>query len=217
MTGSMARVRVKICGITCREDAEEAIACGADALGFNSWPATRRYIDLKRAEEWMRELPPFVSRVALCVNASLTEAQEVADSPAVDLLQFHGDETAAYCEEFAATRRKPFIKALRVRSEADLAGIDRFSTRHVLIDAHVEGQFGGTGSMVNLDLARQVRDRFPALTLIVAGGLRPENVADAVRVVSPFAVDVSSGVESEVGRKDRALMRAFVQAVRSAE
>ena len=209
------RVRVKICGITNQRDAEEAIACGADALGFNTWPGTKRFIDLEREADWIRDLPPFVSRVALVVNASLEEAQRIAALPFIDALQFHGDEDAAYCAKFAATG-KTFIKALRIRKEEDLQGIDAFSTKHVLIDAHVAGLFGGTGVRVDLGLATLLRERFPGLTLVLAGGLRPDNVAEAVRSVRPFAVDVSSGVELTPGKKDPGLLRGFISAVRNA-
>lgn len=208
------RVRVKICGITNQRDAEEAIACGADALGFNTWPGTKRFIDLEREASWIRQLPPFVSRVALVVNASLADAQRIAALPFIDAVQFHGDEDAAYCAKFTATG-KMFIKALRIRKEEDLQGVDAFSTRHVLIDAHVAGLFGGTGVRVDLSLATLLRERFPSLTLVLAGGLRPDNVAEAVLTVQPFAVDVSSGVESEPGKKDPGLLRAFISAVRN--
>jgi phosphoribosylanthranilate isomerase len=208
------RVRVKICGITNARDAEMAIACGADALGFNTWPGTKRFIDLEREADWIRDLPPFVSRVALVVNAPLEEAQRVAAYPFIDAVQFHGDEDPAYCATFAASG-KSFIKALRIRNEVDLDRCDAFSTRHVLVDAHVAGMFGGTGVRVDLDLASALRERFPHLTVVLAGGLRPENVADAVRAVRPFAVDVSSGVESAPGIKEPAMIRAFVDAVRS--
>jgi phosphoribosylanthranilate isomerase len=210
------RVRVKVCGVTCREDAEKAIELGADALGFNTWSGTKRYLDLGAASQWIRELPPFVSRVALCVNASLEEALAVARSPVVDFVQLHGDEDADFCERFAASSGKPFIKAARIRSAADIEQIGSFSTPHVLVDAHVPGQYGGTGAAVNLELAKEIRERFPALRLVLAGGLRPNNVAEAVRYVRPYAVDVSSGVESTPGRKDPALMQAFIDAVRAA-
>ena len=210
-----ARVRVKICGITNRADAEEAIALGADALGFNTWRGGKRFIDLERESAWLAGLPPFVGRVALLVNAPLAEAERVARLPFIDALQLHGDEDAAYCAEVARLG-VCFVKALRVREAADVASANSFSTPHVLIDAHVAGLFGGTGVRVDLALAEELRQRHPGLTLILAGGLTPENVADAVRAVRPYAVDVSSGVEATPGRKDRARMRAFVDAVRGA-
>lgn len=211
---SAGRVRVKICGITNRDDAEEAIACGADALGFNTWPGTKRFIDLAREADWIRDLPPFVSRIALVVNASLADSQRVAGYSFIDAVQFHGDEDPVYCAAFASSG-KSFIKALRIRSESDMEGADAFSTRHVLVDAHVAGMFGGTGVRVDLELASALRKRFPKLTMVLAGGLRPDNVAEAVRVVRPFAVDVSSGVEVAPGKKDPVMMREFVEAVRS--
>ena len=208
------QTRIKICGITCREDAELAIELGADALGFNTWPGTKRYIDLTAAARWIRDLPPFTTRVALCVNSPLEEALTVARSPVIDVVQFHGDEDAQFCAEFARLSGKPFIKATRIRSEDEIAGLGGFATRHVLVDAHVAGQFGGTGVPVSLAIAAKVKERFPAIDLILAGGLKPGNVAEAVREVRPYAVDVSSGVETVVGRKDPALLRAFIEAVR---
>ncbi len=210
------RVRVKICGITNQEDAELAIALGADALGFNTWRGTKRFIDLEKESGWLHELPPFVTKVALLVNEPIAEAERIARFSFIDALQLHGDEDAAYC---AAVRRigRPFIKALRVREPADFSQLDGFETRHFLIDAHVQGLFGGTGVRVDLNLAAEFRRQNPRLALILAGGLRPENVYEAVRQVRPYAVDVSSGVESKPGRKDAALLRAFIEAVREGE
>lgn len=208
-------MRVKICGITNRADAERAVACGADALGFNTWRGGKRFIDLDREKEWLRELPPFVTRVALLVNAPLQEAERIAGLPFIDTLQLHGDEDERYCAEVARFGR-PFIKALRVREAADLERVDAFATRHVLLDAHVGGAFGGTGVRLDPALVQNFRKQHPDLVLILAGGLRPENVAEAVRAVRPYAVDVSSGVEVAPGKKDPELMRAFIAAVREA-
>ncbi len=208
-------VRVKICGITNEHDARTAIALGASALGFNTWPDSQRFLDLAHAGAWMGQLPPFVTRVALLVNAPLEEAERIARLPFIDALQLHGDEDAAYCAEVARFGR-PFIKALRLRSASDLERLERFATRHFLIDAHVEGQFGGTGIAADLALAKEFSARYPGAALILAGGLRAENVAAAVRDVRPFGVDVSSGVEAGAGRKDAALVRAFVEAAQGA-
>lgn len=207
---SPARVRVKICGITCREDAEQAIALGADALGFNLWPGSRRYVMLEQHRGWIEQLPPFVTRVAVLVNAPLEEAERVARSPAFDAVQLHGDEDAAYCAAFVRIGR-PFIKALRVRAAGDVAAADQFGTRRILIDAHVEGAFGGTGKRIDLDFASELVRRQPGLQVILAGGLTAENIEETVRAVRPYAVDVASGVESEDGRKDREKMRAFFE------
>ena len=209
------RVAVKICGITNRDDALAAVDAGADMLGFNTWPGTKRRIDLLENAAWIAALPPDAVRVALLVNAPLDEARHVAGLPFVDGLQFHGDEDMDFCRA-AAAFGKPIIKAIRARDRAALASAAGFSTSHILLDAHVPGEFGGTGARVDLDLARQFRVDHPSLTLWLAGGLTPENVAGAISAVGPVVVDVSSGVESVVGRKDSARMRAFVAAVRGA-
>jgi phosphoribosylanthranilate isomerase len=210
-----ARVRVKICGITSEEDALLSVRLGADALGFNTWSGSKRFLDLDAAAEWIAALPPFVARVALLVNAPIEEAERIARLPFLDALQLHGDEDAAYCRRLAATGR-PVIKAIRLRDIATLDEAAAFPVRHFLLDAHVEGQFGGTGAAVNLPLAAEFRRRHPASFPILAGGLRPDNVAAAIRAARPYAVDVSSGVESSPGRKDPALVRAFMEAVRGA-
>lgn len=206
------RVRVKICGLTNEADARAAIACGADALGFNLFPGSPRYVDLDQAAPWILRLPPFVTRVAVLVNESLETAHRMAGHPAIDLVQFHGDEDERYCAEFAASGY-PFVKALRVRDAASLEGADRFSTPFLLLDAHSGAAYGGTGLRIDAALVTEARDRFPGLHFILAGGMRPENVAEAVRIARPYAVDVASGVESVPGQKDREKMAAFVAAV----
>jgi phosphoribosylanthranilate isomerase len=209
------RVAVKICGITNRDDAIAAVDAGADLLGFNTWSGSKRFIDLARNAEWIAALPHPALRVALIVNASRAEVERVAAVPFVDALQFHGDEDADFCR-WAAQLGKPIVKALRARDRASFARAADFSTPHILLDAHVPGEFGGTGARVNLDLVRDFKAAHPALRLWLAGGLAPENVADAVRAVRPVVVDVSSGVESAPGRKDAAKMRAFSEAAKDA-
>jgi phosphoribosylanthranilate isomerase len=214
ISGQRSRFRVKICGLTNQRDAEESIALGADALGFNTWPGSKRYLDVAQARHWIRRLPPFVSKVALLVNASLDDARRIADIPGIDMLQLHGDEDAAYCAQLAE-HEIPFIKALRIRAPEDVVNLDQFSTDHILVDAHVEGLFGGTGVRVDLSLAALIQERYPQFALLLAGGLRPDNVADAIRQVRPSAVDVSSGVESVPGVKDRGKVQEFINAVHS--
>jgi len=206
-------VRVKICGLTSREDAETAVELGADALGFNLFPGSKRFISLEEHAGWMRELPPFVTRVAVLVNASLEEARRIAQHPAIDMVQLHGDEDPAYCAELARLDR-PFIKALRLDGPEALAKARDFSTPHLLLDAHVPGAFGGTGHVIDLPLAAECAARHPEATIILAGGLTPENVRDAVSVVRPFAVDVASGVEESARQKSAERMRAFIEAAR---
>lgn len=210
-----ARVRIKICGVTTEEDARAATALGADALGFNLWPGSKRHVDLDRAFSWIRGLPPFVTRVAVLVNASLEEARDVAAHPAIDLVQFHGDEDEGYCAQFAAGGR-PFIKALRIRDSASLDHLDRFSTPSILLDADAGAAYGGTGRQLAPALAAEATRRFPDVQIILAGGLKPENVAEAVRIAQPYAVDVASGVEREPGLKDHGKLEGFFTALRGA-
>ncbi len=212
MNAPAARVRVKICGVTNEADALEAISAGADALGFNLFSGSKRRVDLDREAAWIQALPPFVTRVAVLVNVPLAEARRIAEHPAIDLVQFHGDEDEKFCAEFARFGR-PFLKALRLRDATSIATADRFSTPHVLLDADAGGAFGGTGKLIDLTLAAECVRRHPALKIVLAGGLRPTNVAAAVRAVRPYAVDVASGVESAPGKKDRQKMVAFVEAV----
>ena len=213
-----ARVRVKICGVTNREDALAAIALGADALGFNLFPDSKRFIELDREAAWIQALPPFVTRVAVLVNLPLDDARRIATRPELDLVQFHGDEDSAYCAEFARLGR-PFVKALRLRDAASIEMADRFSTPNVLLDAHTGAAFGGTGTPIDLALAAECVRRHPALRIILAGGLKPENVAAAVRAVQPYAVDVASGVEvdGDARRKCPVRMEWFLAEAQAGE
>lgn len=211
MTAS--RVRIKICGVTNEEDARAATAFGADALGFNLWSGSKRFIDLDRAFSWIRGLPPLVTRVAVLVNASLDEAREIAAHPAIDVVQFHGDEDESYCAQFAACGR-PFIKALRIRDSSSLDHLDRYSTPSILLDADAGAAYGGTGRQLDPLLAAEAVRRFPEVKVILAGGLKPENVAEAVQVVGPYAVDVASGVEKSPGLKDHGKLENFFASLR---
>jgi phosphoribosylanthranilate isomerase len=215
MSAASQRVRVKICGVTNREDAEAAIALGADALGFNFFAGSKRFLDLDREGEWIAQLPPLVTRVAVLVNATLDEARRVAAHPAIHGVQFHGDEAVGYCADFARSGRS-FVKALRLRDAGAIAEAPRFSTRHLLLDADAGAAYGGTGTPIDLGLAAEIVRAHPALQVILAGGLRPETVAAAIAAVRPYAVDVASGVEraGDPRRKDPERMRAFIAAVR---
>jgi phosphoribosylanthranilate isomerase len=212
-----ARIRVKICGITSSDDALAAIAHGADALGFNLYPGSKRCIDLTRESVWIHTLPPFVTRVAVLVNVPLDEARSVATQPAIDILQFHGDEDETYCARFAETGR-PFIKAIRLRDPTDIAKASHFSTPHILLDSHSDAAYGGTGTRIDLSLASAAIRTHPHIRFILAGGLTPANVAEAIRATSPYAVDVASGVETPGAprKKDPHLLHAFLAAVAKA-
>lgn len=211
----MSETRIKICGLTSETDARAAIDAGAHALGFNTWSGSKRFLDLAAAAPWLRELPPFVTRVALTVNAPLSEAERIASLPFIDALQLHGDENPAYVERLIAVGR-PVIKALRAGVPADLNAVAEYPTPYFLLDAMVAGAYGGTGVTLDPALALEFQHRHPRLSLTLAGGLRPDNVAAAIHGARPYAVDVSSGVETAPGRKDYAQLRAFVAAVRSA-
>lgn len=208
------RVAVKICGITNCDDARAAVDAGADLLGFNTWKGSKRFLELQRNADWITALGGTALRVALLVNATREETEMVAGLPFVDALQFHGDEDSEFCRR-ASQFGKPIIKALRARDLNEFADAANFSTPDILLDAHVPGEFGGTGMRVNLEIASHFKSLHPSLRLWLAGGLTPENVADAVRAVQPAVADVSSGVEISPGKKDAARMRAFVRAARS--
>jgi phosphoribosylanthranilate isomerase len=210
----MSRVRVKICGITNEQDALGAIAAGADALGFNTWPGSSRYLDLAAAAEWIARLPGPAKRVAVLVNVSPEEALRVARLPFIDLVQFHGDETPEYCAEFARSGR-PFIKALRLQPGKNPVEGGGYATSAVLLDANVPGQFGGTGAVADWSLAARFVRENRDLRVFLAGGLTPENVGEAIRAVSPHAVDVAGGVELSPGRKDPERMQNFIARARA--
>lgn len=205
----MDGVRVKICGLTCLDEALHAVACGADALGFVFYPGSPRYVDPDKAAAIIAALPPFVSAVGLFVNEVPRRIAEVAQQCRLDLLQLHGDETPADC--LLPGRR--VIKALRVRDEASLTRAADYPVAALLLDAWVADRYGGTGATFNWDLAAAQARRGP---VILAGGLTPDNVAAAVRRVRPFAVDVSSGVESAPGRKDPDKVAAFIRNAKAA-
>lgn len=195
---------VKICGITTLQDALEAAHLGADALGFNFYAKSPRYIDPEKARGIIRELPPFATAVGLFVNEQAGRVEKIADRCGIDILQFHGDESPEYCAGFS----RRVIKAFRMRDREDLDYLRAFSVSAHLLDAYSEGAYGGTGKTFNWELASEAK----ALgRVVLAGGLTPENVAEAVGAVGPYAVDVSSGVESAPGRKDPARVAEFIK------
>jgi len=213
---SGGRVFVKICGIRSIQDARLAVEAGADAIGFVFWPMSPRRIDADAAAAIGRELPPFVLRVGVFVDTPRDEMAVVADRAGLDLLQLHGDEPP---EALAGAPRRA-LKAVRVGKGFAVQDALRYvgHAAGVLVDTRLAGEtalLGGTGVTFDWTLIRGLRDRVPFLML--AGGLSPDNVAEAIRAVRPHAVDVSSGVEARPGRKDPAKVRAFVEAVRAEE
>ncbi|MCE8034665.1 phosphoribosylanthranilate isomerase [Billgrantia tianxiuensis] len=203
------RTRIKFCGLTRERDVADAVAAGADALGFVLWPGSKRCVDEARLAALAAQVPAFVTRVGLFVDQ---DAELIARSAVyLDLLQFHGDETPAFCAGFG----RPWIKALRMRDDLDLhaAAAAYDGAQALLLDAYRPGMPGGTGETFDWS-------RIPASLekpVILAGGLTADNVANAIECVRPFAVDVSGGVEAEPGCKDPRLLSAFAAAVAEAD
>ncbi len=203
-------VKVKICGLTNLADAREAAQAGADALGFNFCEQSPRGITLEAAAGIIRELPPFIVKVGVFVDAPAELVRRAMGQCGLNLLQFHGQESPEYCLQFGLMS----MKAFRIRDAASLQALPAYQTAAWLLDAYVPDQVGGTGQTFNWDLAVQAQQW--GRPVFLAGGLTPENVAAAVQHVRPYAVDVASGVEVAPGKKDQAKVRAFIQAARAA-
>jgi phosphoribosylanthranilate isomerase len=205
------RTRVKICGITSPEHGAAAARHGADAIGLIFYPPSPRLVTVGRAREISAALPPFVARVAVFVNPSAAEVDAVIGGCRPDLLQFHGEETPAFCRSFGL----PYLRAVRVRREVDL--LEYLSPFHDaagwLLDAYRDGLYGGTGEAFDWGLIPQRLAR----PVVLSGGIDAGNVGEAIRRVRPWAVDVSSGVESAKGVKDERLIAALIAGVRNAD
>jgi len=205
------RTRVKICGITRPEDARVAVSAGADAIGLVFYPPSPRAISIEQALLICQQLPPFVTVVALTVNAGAASVQAIIDALPGCLLQFHGDEPVEFCESFS----RPYIKALAMKDGVDLhVELNRFaSAQALLVDAYKPGTPGGTGEIFDWNLIPlPLRQR-----IILAGGLTPGNIESALSTVHPFAVDVSSGVEISPGIKDPGKVGQFIGSVKRAD
>jgi phosphoribosylanthranilate isomerase len=199
---------IKICGITSREDALFAAACGVEALGFIFYPPSPRHIVPAMARQIIAALPAEVVKVGVFVNQPAPAVQQIVDFCGLDLIQLHGDETPEYCRQFPRTR---LIKAVFLSTIADLARLDQYRTRAILVDARTPDKYGGTGKTADWGLAARVKERYP---LILSGGLNEENIAQALAMPSPAAVDINSGVESAPGRKDREKVRRILELIR---
>ena len=202
--------RIKICGLTREEDVDAAVAAGADAIGFVLYPPSPRYITPQRAAELARRIPPFVDVVGLFVNEAPEVVRAACEALPINVLQFHGDEDAAYCRQFA----RPYLRAARVRPGLDLVEFASSfpDARGLLLDAFVEG-YGGGGHVFDWTL---IPSNLPSY-LVLSGGLTADNIGDAIRRVRPVAADVSSGVGAGKGSKDHSKIAAFVAAVRKAD
>ncbi len=206
----MARTRIKICGITNHEDAANAVASGADALGFNFFKGSTRYISPGKAAEICAQVPAFVATVGLFVNEPLADVNRIIGSLRLGLVQFHGDETPEYCDSVG----HPYMKALRAtnRDQIKVEAQSFETAQAILVDTATDGQFGGTGKTFDWSMLPDL-----GKPVVLAGGLDATNVGAAIAAIHPYAVDVSGGVERSRGVKDVAKMKKFVEAVQSAD
>ena len=204
-------VKVKICGITNLPDGMAAAEGGADALGFVFYDQSPRGISVEAAAALIRQLPPFILKVGVFVNAPEDLVIHSIRECSLNLLQFHGDEPPEYCLQFGLMS----MKAFRISDAASMQALLDYHTDAWLLDAYSPGKPGGTGETFNWDLALEAQAW--GRPIFLAGGLTPENVAEAVRRARPYAVDASSGVEATPGRKDHAKVRAFIQAAKAVE
>ncbi|TNF47653.1 phosphoribosylanthranilate isomerase [bacterium] len=202
-------LKIKVCGITRLQDASAACSLGVDLLGFNFVPVSRRYLNPYTARNIIDSLPPFISKVGIFADEDLAVVNDLADFLDLDAAQLHGTEDEVYCRRV----KIPVVKAIHVDSPHDLVDLERYQVSGFLLDTKVEGELGGTGQTFPwkyaIDLCRRQR-------VIVAGGLTPDNVGEAVRTLSPYGVDTASGVEISPGIKDTELMEQFVRAARCA-
>jgi phosphoribosylanthranilate isomerase len=212
--------RIKFCGITSLEDARLAVDAGAWAIGLIFWPRSARRCDLDTAAEITAALRRRVEIAGVFVNATLDHVAQTAQALDLSMVQLHGDEGPVYCAEAGRRTGAKVIKAMRVRSGADIQALAAFHTDYHLLDAYTKGLPGGTGETFAWELARADVNPTHSTThparMILSGGLTPDNVAEAIEVVRPFAVDVASGTEREPGRKDPAKLVAFARAVAGA-
>jgi phosphoribosylanthranilate isomerase len=204
-------VKVKFCGITSIADARGAEEAGADMIGLVFYAGSPRYVSLENGAQIATSVSPFVLKVGVFVNPEAGDVVEAVRHCGLNMLQFHGEESPEFCTQFGVMS----MKAFRIRDAGSLRELEKFPTDAWLLDAYSKAGLGGTGESFNWELA--VEAGKAGKPIFLAGGLTPENVGDAVRLVRPFAVDVSSGVESAPGKKDAGGMQAFIKAVRAAE
>ena len=200
-------VRVKICGNVTLKDTMAAVEAGADAVGFVFYARSPRVVSPKAVAAIVSHLPPFVTPVGLFVNEKPDVVRQVASDCGIHLVQLHGEESPQYCAEL----KLPVLKGIRVRTREDVANLSAYRVGAILLDAYVEGKVGGTGTTFDWGLAVEAKAWGP---IILAGGLTPDNVVEAINRVRPYGVDVSSGVESSPGVKDHAKVKAFVENVK---
>ncbi|MEE2808395.1 MAG: phosphoribosylanthranilate isomerase [Verrucomicrobiota bacterium] len=208
LTGS--KVGVKICGIRSIDDAILSVQLGADSLGFNFWSKSKRYVTRDQVKEWSDSLDENIERVGVFVNADPDEVISLLEDNVIHVAQFHGDETIAYCENIAKNHK--VIRAVGVEDAASLNEVNFSKVGSVLLDAYCPENYGGTGRSFEWDLGAAFVQQNPDARIILAGGLNPNNVSEAIKLVRPSAVDVASGVESDDGFKDPELIKQFINA-----
>lgn len=199
---------IKICGITNLDDASFAAECGVDALGFNFFSKSPRYVAPERAKEIIERIPESITKVGVFVNHDTLEVKKIVGFCGLDLVQLHGDESSEYCRQFP---RSLLIKAFSPRREADLQKVRTYPVRAILVDAYDPLRYGGTGKRSDWGIAVKVKKTH---LLIIAGGLSADDIQEVIEIVSPHAVDINSGVESSPGRKDPEKVRKIVEIVR---
>lgn len=210
---SRGGVFVKICGITNEADALDAIGAGADALGFNLVPHSKRYLNVEKAAVWIDKLPKEVCKIAVVADPNWEDACRVGQLPFFDGLQLHGNESPEFCRRLAGAGIA-FAKAVPVTGSKSLADLPDYFTDAIILDSSAGETFGGTGKTFPWKFAPEFVKHHPRTAVILAGGLNPKNVAEAVRLVRPRGVDVTTGVEASPGRKDSSLVWAFVENAR---
>lgn len=208
-------IRVKICGLTTLADSLLAVQAGADALGFVFFPGSKRYLNPRTASDWMIHLPAQVTKVAVLVDPTLDDVIHTAAFPFIDAVQLHGFESPEFCRRVAEKGIR-FAKAWPASGHGTVEASPNFYTDTIILDSKTRRGFGGTGETFDWSAGKKFVQDHPNLSVVVAGGLTAENVSEAVRVMRPFAVDVTTGIESSAGRKDPARTRDFIAAVRAA-
>ncbi len=201
--------KVKICGITNYEDAMDAAKLGADFIGLNFYRKVPRYIKLKEARKIARDAPEKTKKVGIFVNSTLSNIKKISREIGLDYIQLHGNESPEFCRQVKKSTKKKIIKAIRVKSRRDLKKISNFDVDFFIFDAYKKGHYGGTGKSIGFSLLKGVKKKY-----FLSGGLNPNNVKMAIKKLNPFVVDVSSGVEKSLGKKDHRKIKAFIDAVK---
>jgi phosphoribosylanthranilate isomerase len=204
-------IRIKICGITRYEDAKVAAGLGVDAIGFIFYPKSPRYIAPEAAAAIIKQLPPFVSRVGVFVDEEIDKVVSIARATGIDTLQLHGTESPRYCQKLPL----PVVKAFSIDTGSDLSLLEQYDVSGFLLDTWAAGRRGGTGKTFDWSIARTATTKYPRV--ILAGGLNPQNIEEAVSTVLPYGVDINSGVEIKPGVKNPRKIRDVVQIVKAWE